>query len=91
MWERKLRKGKLVDQMAFYGSSLILPKLSITRETSFPALTAFAAVPPCVASRGGQNGPDQGRPKVEASIRFAFRGRCGASVNSETTGCLLSG
>jgi hypothetical protein len=35
--------GKLVDQMAFYGSSLILPKLAITRETSFPALTAFAA------------------------------------------------
>jgi hypothetical protein len=39
--ERKLRMGKLVDQMAFYGSSLILPKLAITRETSFPALTAL--------------------------------------------------
>jgi hypothetical protein len=41
VWERKLRKGKSVDQMAFYGSSLILPKLSMTRETSFPALTAL--------------------------------------------------
>jgi hypothetical protein len=90
VWERKLRKGKLVDQMAFYGSSLILPKLSITRETSFPALTAFAAVPPCVASRGGQNGPDQGRPKGGLDP-LCFSRAVRGSVNSETTGCLLSG
>jgi hypothetical protein len=36
-----LKAKGIDDQIAFYGSSLTLPKLSITRETSFPALTTL--------------------------------------------------
>jgi hypothetical protein len=39
--ELGLKAQGIDDKIAFYGSSLTLPKLSITRETSFPALTAL--------------------------------------------------